>query len=67
MKKLKLLYYSRSTDQESEEETLINFEDLIIRETYFTDQTSNDYIVDFVNTLHESGIVYIDTWKIEES
>lgn len=67
MKTLKLLYYSRVTDQENEDETLINFDDLIRRETYFTDQTPNETILEFVNELNETGIVYVDSWKIIEN
>ena len=73
MKKLTLLYYPRISDPEKsgidykgDYETMINWEDLVRHETYYSDKMPNEEIVEFVERLQASNVVYVSQWEITE-
>lgn len=73
MKKLTLLYHPRITDPErsgldwdGDDESIIDWNDLVRHETFYSDNTPNDVIVDFVESLQASGVIYISKWSITD-
>lgn len=73
MKKLTLLYYPRITDPErsgldweGDDETITNWDDLVRHETYYSNTTPNESIVDFVEQIQASQVIYISKWSITE-
>ena len=71
MRRVTLLFYPLKRSEVVEEEDLlevltINFDDLLIKELYFSDSTTNEQIHDRMDMLQALQVIHLDSYRIED-
>lgn len=71
MKTVRLLFYPLQTlelvdDFFNENSLGINFDDLLVKSLYFEDSVTNESIARRIEELQALGVVWVDSWSIEE-
>ena len=47
-----------------EDELVINFDELLIKELYFNDKKTNEEIENHINLIRSFNIIHVDSWRI---
>lgn len=62
MKTIKLLFYPLMRGDD--DELVINFDELLIKELYFDDKKTNEEIENHINLMRSFDIIHIDSWRL---
>lgn len=70
MKTVRLLFYPLKGGEHdellNEDSLIIDFESLLVKNLYFEDSVTNESIARRIEELQALGVVWVDSWSIEE-
>jgi hypothetical protein len=64
MKTLRLRFYPLKQDRKDSDSIIINFDEYLIKDVYFSSSKSDEDIVRHLEMLESMHVIWIDSWDI---